>query len=188
MWKNNLIINTILETWFFFNVIFIQEPSWTIIHSIPSSRSVEDKELVEVPNHPNWLIFARNLSSDNNLLRVVTYISIKLLSFQFLLCKDLLNYRDISLVSFFNNSIIFFPMNVYSDSSQFALKYLKNTEANIHNVLIMTGDFNIRDSLWDSLYPYYSSYSNLLFKIADSFNLNISIPTNWVSTRYSNNN
>ena len=69
-------------------------------------------------------------------------------------------------------------MNVYFDSSQFALKYLKNTEANIHNVLIMTGDFNIRDSLWDSLYPYYSSYSNLLFKIADSFNLNISIPTN----------
>ena len=69
-------------------------------------------------------------------------------------------------------------MNMYSNSSQSALKYLKNTEANIHNVLIMTGDLNIRDSLWDSLYPYYSSYSNLLFKIVDSFNLNISIPTN----------
>ena len=38
-------------------------------------------------------------------------------------------------------------MNVYSDSSQSALKYLMNTEANINNVLIMTGDFNIRNRL-----------------------------------------
>jgi len=38
-------------------------------------------------------------------------------------------------------------MNIYSDSSQSALKYLKNTEANIHNILVMTSDFNIRDNL-----------------------------------------
>ena len=38
-------------------------------------------------------------------------------------------------------------MNIYSDSSNTALKYLKNTEANIDNIVLMTGDFNIRDSL-----------------------------------------
>ena len=38
-------------------------------------------------------------------------------------------------------------LNMYSDSSQLALKYFKNTEVNINNVLIMTGNFNIRDSL-----------------------------------------
>ena len=38
-------------------------------------------------------------------------------------------------------------MNIYSDSSHSALKYLKDIEVNIDNVLIMTGDFNIRDSL-----------------------------------------
>ena len=36
-------------------------------------------------------------------------------------------------------------INVYSDDHQAAFKYLKDTEANIHNVLIMVGDFNIRD-------------------------------------------
>ena len=146
MWKNNLIVNTILKTQFFSNVIFIQELSWTAICSILSSRSIEGKELVGVPNHPNWLTFARNLSSNNNSPRVVTYINIRLLSFWFLLHRDILNYRDISLISFFNNSIIFFLINVYSDSSQFTLKYLKNIKANIHNVLVITGDFNIRDS------------------------------------------
>jgi len=37
-------------------------------------------------------------------------------------------------------------INVYSDANQIALKYLKNTEVNIYNVLVMTSDFNIRDS------------------------------------------
>jgi len=36
-------------------------------------------------------------------------------------------------------------INVYSDNHQAALKYLKNTEANIHNILVMAKDFNIRD-------------------------------------------
>ena len=37
-------------------------------------------------------------------------------------------------------------INIYSDSSQSALKYLKDIESNIHNIII-TGDFNIRDSI-----------------------------------------
>ena len=39
MQKNNLIVNIILETQFKFDVVFIQEPSWSTIHSIPSSKS-----------------------------------------------------------------------------------------------------------------------------------------------------
>ena len=56
-------------------------------------------------------------------------------------------HKDILLISFINNHICSFIMNVYSDSSYSALKYLKNTEANVSNMLIMTGNFNIRDSL-----------------------------------------
>ena len=76
-------------------------------------------------------------------------------------------------------------MNIYSDSSHSALKYLKDTEVNIDNVLIMTGDFNIRDSLWDSSFLFHSSISDNLIIIADSFNLALSTPTNPCPTRYS---
>ena len=38
-------------------------------------------------------------------------------------------------------------INVYSDGRQSTFKYLKDTEVNIHNVLVMMGDFNIRDSI-----------------------------------------
>ena len=75
-------------------------------------------------------------------------------------------------------------MNIYSDLSHTALKYLKNAEVNISNLLIMTGDFNIRDSIWDSSFPHHSSFSNNLMIITDSFNLKLLFPTNHVLTRY----
>ncbi len=75
-------------------------------------------------------------------------------------------------------------MNVYSDSSHSTLKYLKDTEVNISNLLIITGDFNIRDSIWNPSYPHHSSSSDNLMIIADSFNLELSFPANHVPTRY----
>ena len=129
--KNNLIVNAILKTKYDFNIIFVQEPSWTTIHSIPSSRNCEGDELVGVPNHPNLLTFSRNSIVDSDFPRVVTYINIRLSSLCFSLQKNLLNHRDILLVFFFNNNDIFFLINIYSDSSQSALKYLKDTEVNI---------------------------------------------------------
>ena len=39
-------------------------------------------------------------------------------------------------------------INIYSNSSQLALKYLKDTESNIHNIIIITDGFNIRDSIY----------------------------------------
>ena len=78
-------------------------------------------------------------------------------------------------------------MNIYSDSSQTALKYLKNTKANINNVLIMTGDFNIRNSTQNPLFPHHLVYNDTLMNIADSLSTCLSKSTNQVSTRYSDN-
>ena len=58
-----------------------------------------------------------------------------------------------------------------------ALKYLKDTEVNIGNILIMSGDFNIRDNSWNLNFPYHSSYSDVLFEVADFLHLELSRPT-----------
>ena len=67
-------------------------------------------------------------------------------------------------------------INIYSNNYQSALKYLKDTKANIHNVLVMASDFNIRDSDWNSSYPFYSIYKNTLIDITDSFDFKLSSP------------
>jgi len=154
--KSNFLINIILEVNHNFDIIFIQEPSWTTLRFIPSSTNPKGVPLLGVPNHPNWLTFARKLSSSNESPRVVTYINIRLLSLWFSLRKDIINHRIIILTFFFNNNSTFWIMNVYSDSSHTALKYLKDTEVNLSNLLIMTGDFNIRDSYWDPTFSHHS--------------------------------
>ena len=76
-------------------------------------------------------------------------------------------------------------MNVYSDYFHSALKYLKNTKVNINNLLIITGNFNIRDQSWNPSFPHHLLISNDLFVIADLFNLDLLISTNPTPTRYS---
>ena len=136
-------------------------------------------------HHPNWLLFARTPSDRLDSPRVIAYINICLSSFHFSLCNDIINHRDILLISFLNDHVCYYIMNIYSDSSHMALKYLKNTEVNIDNILIITGDFNIRDSVWDISFPHHSSISDNLLIMADSFNLALSTSTNSCPTRYS---
>jgi len=185
--KNNFIINMILEVNHNFDIIFIQQPSWTTIRSIPSSDNYEGALLVGIVNHPNWFTFARELNMINNCPRVIIFVNIRLVSFHFSFCKDIMDYRDILLISFFNNGDIFWIMNIYSDSSHSMIKYLKNTEVDICNLLVMTGHFNIHDSVWDPSFHHYSSISNDLIIIANSFNLNLLYPINQVPTRYFDN-
>ena len=185
--KNSLLINTILEVNSSFNIIFIQEPSWSTIHSIPSSSNCEEDTLIGMVNHPNWLTFIRSNTTETDYPRIITYINIRLSSFYFSFCKDIIDHRDILLTSFFNNGELFWLMNVYSDSSYSTLKYLKDTEVNLHNLLIMMGNFNIKDSLWNSFFPHHLSISDDLTILADSLDLSLSITTNQVPTRYTDN-
>ena len=67
-------------------------------------------------------------------------------------------------------------INIYSDKHQFALKYLKNTEADIQNILAIVGNFNIRDRDYNSSYFFYLSHSDSLIEVANSFDLKLFSP------------
>ena len=145
--KNALIVYTLLKTQNQYNIILIQELPWSEIRKVPSSSNSDGDPLIDTIHHPNWIMFGRAPQDSNDSPRVISYVTICLLPLRFLLHKDIINHKDINLISFFNDNICFFILNVYSDSSHTALKYLKDTEINTGNVLIMTGDFNIRNHL-----------------------------------------
>ena len=106
--KNNLLTNTILKAQTDFNIIFIQEPPWLFIRSIPSFSNKEGDELIGTSSYPNWLNFSRNPTNSQESLRVITYINRRLSFLCFFLCKDIFDHRDISLISFFNYGSIYF--------------------------------------------------------------------------------
>jgi len=99
-------------------------------------------------------MFSRQSVNVNDHPRVITYINTRLFQLQFLLRKNIINYRDINLISFFDCGITCFIINIYWDDQKTALKYLKNIEVNLNNILIMTEDFDIRDNDWNPLYPH----------------------------------
>ena len=129
-------------------------------------------------------MFARQSVNSDECLRVLIYINSRIIYSQFSLRKDLINHRDINLISFFNSSIIYLTINIYSDDQQAALKYLKNIDINLNNVLIITEDLNIRDNNWDLVYLHHSIYANIFREITDSFSLELSMPIIQVLTRY----
>ena len=108
--------------------------------------SEEEKDIIKASYHPLWITFTRLLINNNDYPRVKIYINVQLIKLYFLLRKDICNGWDINLISFFNYGSIYFIIHIYLDDQQTALKCLKDTEVNLNNVLIMTGNFNIRDN------------------------------------------
>jgi len=58
---------------------------------------------------------------------------------------------------------------------------------NLNNILIMIGDFNIRDHDWNPLYLHHSMHEDTLREIVDSLNLELLSSIVQVSTYYLNN-
>ena len=51
--KNHLIVNTILETQSYFNIILIQEPPWSVIRQVLSTANSEGENFIGTVHHPN---------------------------------------------------------------------------------------------------------------------------------------
>jgi len=148
--KNKVLTDIILES----NknstdIVFIQEPSRSLIRRVPSHSNLEGDPIFGMPNHPEWTLFTCPDLSQDDYPRVATYVNKRLSKLRFSLRLDIVNHRDISVLAFHSDHITNFIINIYSNSNQTALHYLRQNIINLEGTIIMTGDFNIRDSDWD---------------------------------------
>ena len=133
------------------------------------------------------MLFICQDTLQENYARVATYVNKQLLKMRFTLCLDIVNHWDINVLAFHNNHDMNFIINVYSDSDQTAWRFLSQNIINLDNTIIMTGDFNIRDSNWDPNYHHYFIHTEDLITIADSLGLELSPPLNPGPTRFVDN-
>jgi len=103
----------------------------------------------------------------------------------FALRRDIVDYRNIQLLSFFNRGRCQLLMNVYSDDLHTAVNFLSREALNISNLLYIGGDFNIRDAEWDPSMSLHSTAGQSLRDLADSYSLVCSLPALPVPTYYS---
>ena len=169
------------------DIIFIQEPPRYLIQHIPSYTNPLGDPLYSSPNHPDWTLFIRQDPNQDNYARVATYVNKHLTKMRFTLWLDIINHRDISVVAFHGDRNTNFMINIYFDSNQTAFHFLCQNAINLDNTVIITGDFNIRDSDWDPLAHHHSIHTDDLMTIADSLGLELSHPSNPGPTRFADN-
>ena len=87
---------------------------------------------------------------------------------RFSLRRDVIDYHNILLLSFFNRGEYYFLMNIYSNNCYSIVKLMLDQVINIPNLLYMGGDFNIRDIEWDLSISAYSTAGQVLIDLADS--------------------
>ena len=143
--------------------------------------------LYGTPNHPEWTLFIRQDTTQENYARVATYVNKHLARMRFTLRLDIINHWDINVMVFHNDQDTNYIINIYSDSNQTALQALWESMMNIDKTIILTGDFNIRDSDWDPNFKHHSSHTDDLITIADSLGLELSPPLNPSPTRFTDN-
>src|SRR5690349_20370218 len=131
-----------------FDVLFLQEPPWNRIRAAPSTRSKEGKAVVGAPNHPDWLAIVRPPDSDEA-PRVMAYVSRRLASYRPALRRDIVDHRDIMLLSLFTGREPLHLLNVYSDAQHTAITWLSRNVALMPAIAYMAGDFNSHCAVWD---------------------------------------
>ena len=117
--------------------------------------------------------------------RVMCFIYSRLSRLCFALRRDIVDHRDIQLLSFFNRGRCQFLMNIYSDDLHTAVDFLSNAAPNIPHLLYMGGDFNVRDAEWDPSVSSHPAAGQALMDLAESYSLVCSIPALSVPTHYS---
>ena len=129
-----------------YDILFIQEPLWNFIRFAPSTTTSGGDEVVGAPIHPDWTQVVQFPQSSEQIPRVMCFIHSRLSRLCFALRRDIVDHRNIQLLSFFNRGQCQFLMNVYSDDLHTAVDFLSNAAPNIPHLLYMGGDFNVRNA------------------------------------------
>ena len=156
--KNYVLLDSLLESQKdLYDILFIQEPPQNFIHSAPFTTASGGDEVVGAPIHPDWTQVVRSPQSSEQIPRVICFIHSRLSRLCFALRRNIVDHRDIQLLSFFNRGRCQFLMNIYSDNLHTAMDFLAKEAPNIPHLLYMGGDFNVRDAEQNLFFFFKSS-------------------------------
>ena len=85
-----------------YDILFIQEPLWNFIQFAPSTISHSGQKVVGTPIYSEWTQVVRFLQDSEQTPRVMCFIHSRLFRLYFALRRDIVDYKDIQLLSFFN--------------------------------------------------------------------------------------
>ena len=152
--KNYVLVDSLLESQKnLYDILFIQEPPWNFIQFAPSTSSSGGQEVIGAPIHPEQTQVVQFPQDSKQMSRVMCFIHSRLSKLCFALRRDIVDHRNIQLLSFFNRGRCQFLINVYSDNLHTAVAFLSSEALNISHLLQMG-----EDSMLEMLNRIYLSF------------------------------
>ncbi|KAF9439947.1 hypothetical protein P691DRAFT_689235 [Macrolepiota fuliginosa MF-IS2] len=175
--KNNFSTPVLLE-WLkeSINIIFLQEPPWSCIRSAPSTVSLEGDDVIGAPKHPDWVCMVHLPHLGEQHLRVMAYVHSRLSLMRPAIRPDLIDHRDVQIVSLYSKGEAFYFMNVYSDAQHTAIDLLSREVDRFPALTYMGRDFNIQSTDWDPGAATQPRSAKLLLELASDLGLDLGVP------------
>ncbi|CAA7271388.1 unnamed protein product [Cyclocybe aegerita] len=146
---------------------------------------MEGDEVIGAPKHPDWLQMVR--IKEGEVPRVIAYVSTRLSRYRPAMRRDIVDHRDILVLSLFSGGEVLNLMNVYSDDQHTAIEHLATRVHSLPPFVYMAGDFNCMSTTWDDYEHGESSTAISLRDTASQIGLEWARPTNHGPTRISPN-
>ncbi|CAA7263224.1 unnamed protein product [Cyclocybe aegerita] len=146
---------------------------------------MEGDEVIGAPKHPDWLQMVR--IKEGEVRHVIAYVSTRLSRYRPAMRRDIVDHRDILVLSLFSGGEVLNLMNIYSDNQHTAIEHLA---AHVHSLppfIYMAGDFNCVSMTWDDYEHGESSTAISLRDTASQIGLEWARPSNHGPTRISPN-
>ncbi|PPQ93622.1 hypothetical protein CVT25_001005, partial [Psilocybe cyanescens] len=121
-----------------YDIVFIQEHPWRFVRTALSTSRKSGDDVIGAPLHPSWLPMAR-IPEPNSRPRVMAYVSNRLKEFRPSMRRDLIDHRDVLILSLFANGQCYNLMNVYSDDTHMAALLLAEEAASLPPFIYMGG-------------------------------------------------
>jgi len=101
--------------------------------------------------------------------------------------QDLIDHRDILILSLFSEGRTINIMNIYSDDQYTAINILTECAPTLPICVLMTGNFNCHSHEWDPLVPHYQMTAISLLDSAAKLGLEVTLPVSPRPTFLSHN-
>jgi hypothetical protein len=152
------------------DVIFIQEPPWRTIRHAPSATNLEGEEVIGPPLHRDWNVIYRKPDQSGN-PRTICYVHKRLVKLRPSYRREIINHKDLLLLSLQVGGSEIFALNVYNDDRAMAVSFLKREGLIIPHLSIMAGDFNCHSMVWDPSYDSHGAAAACLLKLVQDLEL-----------------
>jgi hypothetical protein len=155
-----------------FDILFLQEPPWATVRYTASLTEKDGTPIKGPPIHPDWIpMFPKGFDAAEDRPRVIAYVNRTIRVVKPKLRSDIVNHRDVMIVTVRGHLGPLHLMNVYSDDGGSAIRYLEDHLDEFPALGYMGGDFNCPSSHWDPTCLRAHPLANTLEECATVLNM-----------------